>query len=89
MAKADTRTFKMHPALLTGVIQRQAGSLVGAVLEGVTNSIDVGCTECRITADAGAFRTRGRSACIWSGWRRSRSRPSLLPRRRTGGTSGP
>ena len=49
MTKTETRRFKMHPKLLFDVIQRQAGSLAKAVLEGVMNSIDAKATKCRIT----------------------------------------
>jgi hypothetical protein len=39
----------MHPKLLFDVIQRQAGTLGKAVLEGVMNSVDAKATECRVT----------------------------------------
>lgn len=47
--KTETRRFGMHPKLLMDVIQRQAGSLHKAILEGVMNSIDAGCTRCEVT----------------------------------------
>jgi hypothetical protein len=40
--------FKMAPKLLLDVIQRQAGSLGKAIIEGVMNSADAGATECRV-----------------------------------------
>lgn len=40
--KKETRRFKMHPRLLMDVIQRQAGTLLKAILEGVMNGIDAG-----------------------------------------------
>lgn len=46
---AETRRFAMHPALLLDVIQRQAGTLSKAVLEGVMNAVDAKATECKIT----------------------------------------
>jgi hypothetical protein len=46
--KAEVRRFGMHPKLLLDVIQRQAGSLAKAILEGVMNSIDAGCTKCKV-----------------------------------------
>jgi len=45
---AETRRFGMHPKLLLDVIQRQAGSLAKAILEGVMNSVDAGAKVCRI-----------------------------------------
>lgn len=41
--------FTMHPQLLRDVIQRQAGSLWKATLEGVMNSIEAGATRVDIT----------------------------------------
>lgn len=46
------RRFQMHPRLLLDVIQRQAGSLYKAVLEGVMNSIDAGATRVDVTYDS-------------------------------------
>lgn len=45
----ETRRFKMHPKLLLDVIQRQAGSLAKAILEGVMNSVDAGATACVVS----------------------------------------
>lgn len=45
---AETRRFQMHPRLLLDVIQRQAGSLTKAILEGVMNSVDAGATACTV-----------------------------------------
>lgn len=45
---AETRRFGMHPKLLLDVIQRQAGSLSKAILEGVMNSVDAGAKVCRV-----------------------------------------
>lgn len=50
-ASTETRRFSMHPKLLLDVIRRQAGSLMKAVLEGVMNSIDAGCTQCSISIE--------------------------------------
>jgi len=44
----ETRGFRMHPKLLFDVIQRQAGTLGKAVLEGVMNSVDAKATECHV-----------------------------------------
>lgn len=49
MPVAETRTFKMHHRLLFDVIQRQAGTLAKAILEGVMNSIDAKATKCVVT----------------------------------------
>lgn len=46
--KPETRRFGMHPKLLLDVIQRQAGSLAKAILEGVMNSVDAGAKVCRV-----------------------------------------
>lgn len=63
----ETRAFKMHPKLLLDVIQRQAGRLSKAVLEGVMNAIDAGATQVDIdvsdkhviiTDDGKGFRNR-------------------------------
>lgn len=48
-AVGEVRSFKMHPKLLFDVIQRQAGTLAKAVLEGVMNSVDAKATKCTIT----------------------------------------
>jgi len=45
MSKTETRAFKMHPKLLFDVIQRQAGTIGKAALEGVMNAIDAGATQ--------------------------------------------
>lgn len=45
----ETRRFKMHPKLLLDVIQRQAGSLAKAILEGVMNSVDAGAESCVVS----------------------------------------
>lgn len=45
----EKRAFKMHPQLLYSVIQRQAGTLSKAVLEGVMNAIDADATRIDIT----------------------------------------
>lgn len=49
MTQAETRSFKMHPDLLFSVIERQAGTLTKALLEGVMNSVDAGATHIEIT----------------------------------------
>jgi hypothetical protein len=48
---AETRNFKMHPKLLLDVIQKQAGSLAKAILEGAMNAVDAGATRFDITID--------------------------------------
>jgi hypothetical protein len=48
---AETRRFKMHPKLLLDVIQKQAGSLAKAILEGAMNAVDAGATRFDITVD--------------------------------------
>lgn len=40
--KAEKRSFRMHAQLLYSVIQRQAGTLSKAILEGVMNAVDAG-----------------------------------------------
>jgi hypothetical protein len=45
----ERRSFKMHPQLLYSVIQRQAGSLAKAILEGVMNSVDARADRVDIT----------------------------------------
>ncbi len=52
-APTETRRFGMHPKLLLDVIQRQAGSLSKAILEGVMNSVDAGAKVCRIEISEG------------------------------------
>jgi hypothetical protein len=68
MSDQEVRQFQMHPKLLFDVIQRQAGTLGKAVLEGVMNSIDAKATKCEITLDENhleiaddgqGFRNRG------------------------------
>jgi hypothetical protein len=52
MAKTtETREFKTHPRLLWDVIQRQAGSVSKAILEGVMNAADAKATHCVISLD--------------------------------------
>lgn len=48
----EKRNFRMHPKLLMDVIQRQAGTLSKAILEGVMNAVDAKATYCHITMDA-------------------------------------
>ena len=40
MSNVETIAFTMHPQLLYSVIQRQAGTLNKAILEGVMNGVD-------------------------------------------------
>jgi hypothetical protein len=47
----EQRKLRMHEDLLYSVIQRQAGTLGKAVLEGVMNSIDADAKECAVTLD--------------------------------------
>lgn len=49
---AEVVQFDMHPNLLLDVIKRQAGTLAKAILEGVMNSVDAKCKECRVTITA-------------------------------------
>lgn len=49
---AEIRTFRMHKQLLFDVIQRQAGSLAKAILEGIMNCVDAGATTCTVSLDA-------------------------------------
>lgn len=46
---AETRSFRMDPKLLFDIIERQAGTLAKAVLEGVTNGIDAGASAIHVT----------------------------------------
>lgn len=48
-AGGTTRAFKMHPALLWDVINRQAGTLSKAVQEGCQNSVDAGAKSVKVT----------------------------------------
>lgn len=52
----ETRSFKMHPALLFSVIQSQAGTQGKALLEGVMNSIDAGASRVEVDVTAEGFR---------------------------------
>jgi hypothetical protein len=63
----EKRSFRMDPQLLFDVIQRQAGSISKALLEGIMNSVDAGATECivkisptfiEITDDGRGFRSK-------------------------------
>ncbi|MBS1722513.1 MAG: ATP-binding protein [Armatimonadetes bacterium] len=45
----SSHEFEMHPELLRSVIQKQAGTLDKAVLEGVMNSVDAGATVIDVT----------------------------------------
>lgn len=49
---AEIRTFRMHRQLLFDVIQRQAGSLAKAILEGIMNCVDAGASTCVVSLDA-------------------------------------
>jgi len=40
----ENRQFKMHPKLLLDVIQKQAGTLGKALLEGAMNAVDAGAS---------------------------------------------
>lgn len=55
---AETRHFQMHPELLLSVIQRQAGTLGKAVLEGVMNAIDAGATRVDVGLDEESLEIR-------------------------------
>lgn len=46
--KPERREFRMDPALLWSVIERQAGSAEKALLEAVMNAVDAGATQCDI-----------------------------------------
>jgi hypothetical protein len=50
-AATESRKFTMHPKLLFDVIQRQAGSLEKAILEGVMNAVDARASRCDVTLD--------------------------------------
>jgi DNA mismatch repair enzyme (predicted ATPase) len=52
---AERRSLKMHPALLWSVIERQAGTIAKAILEGGMNSVDAGATFCDIKIDDRSF----------------------------------
>lgn len=47
----ELREFKIHPHLLRDVIERQAGSIEKATLEGVMNSIEADATTIEVTLD--------------------------------------
>lgn len=51
----ERRAMRMHPALLFSVIERQAGTLGKAILEGTMNSVDAGATYCNITITNDSF----------------------------------
>ena len=48
----ETRKFSMHSQLLFYVIQRQAGTLAKAILEGVMNAVDARAKQCSVTLDS-------------------------------------
>ena len=48
--------FKMAPKLLLDVIQKQAGSLGKAIIEGVMNSADAGAKTCRVQIKESSIR---------------------------------
>ena len=50
---SETLDFRIHPKLLLDVIQRQAGTLAKAILEGVMNGIDAKCKQVKITLTEG------------------------------------
>lgn len=63
----ETRRFTMHPKLLFDVIQRQAGTLSKAILEGVMNAADASASAVHVTVtehevtiadDGHGFRSR-------------------------------
>lgn len=43
--------IKMHPRMVMDIINRQAGTLGKAILEGVMNAVDAGASRCNITLD--------------------------------------
>lgn len=47
----QTRNFKMHPQLLFSIIERQAGTLTKAILEGIMNGVDAKASKIVITVD--------------------------------------
>lgn len=47
----EKRQFKMHPKLLLDVIQKQAGTLAKAVMEGAMNAVDAGATRFDVMVD--------------------------------------
>ena len=49
MPTVAERKFKMHEKLLVDVIKKQSGSLEKAVMEGVMNSIEAGCSSLDVT----------------------------------------
>ena len=49
MAQSENRQFKMHPQLIMDTMQRQAGTLDKAILEGVMNGVDAGASSINIT----------------------------------------
>lgn len=51
----ETRRMNAHENLIFSVIQRQAGSLEKALLEGIMNAIDAGATTVSIELDASRF----------------------------------
>ena len=55
ISKKQVRKLKLHPHIIFDIIQRQAGSLQKALLEGVMNSIDAGATSCAVTLAKDAF----------------------------------
>jgi hypothetical protein len=48
MPEIENRKIKIHPNIIFDIINRQAGTLSKALLEGVMNSIDAGATKCDI-----------------------------------------
>jgi hypothetical protein len=47
-----TAEITMHPHMAFDIIQRQAGTLTKAIMEGVMNSVDAGASACTVTATA-------------------------------------
>lgn len=49
------RNFKLHHAAIRTLIERQAGSLEKAMLEGIMNSVDAGASRVDVTLDRNSF----------------------------------
>lgn len=53
--QTERQEFEIHPHILWDIIQKQAGTMPKAILEGVMNSVDAGGTRCDVVLDRKSF----------------------------------
>jgi len=53
--QTERQEFEIHPHILWDIIQKQAGTMPKAILEGVMNSVDAGGTRCDVILDRKGF----------------------------------